>query len=185
MMNAQSPNPYAPPQVEDDGRAPGPITANAWVEGKDLVTLIHGVELPERCIKCNAPTPGSRMKKTFYWHTPLLFLLIFVNLLIFIIFAVIVRKKAALTLSLCARHLKRRSKIRRIGAGILVFGLLLGIAIRGPAGVTVAVLSILTGIITMIMASRTLVPRKIDKMQARFRGIHPDFLDELQAEAAK
>ena len=45
---------------------------------RDKATLIMSkdAQLPARCIKCNAPATGARLKKKLSWHHPAIYLLI-------------------------------------------------------------------------------------------------------------
>src|SRR5258706_76322 len=43
--------------------------AAIWRDKKVLVLGVRAA-LPDRCIKCNAPAEGSRLKRTLYWHPP-------------------------------------------------------------------------------------------------------------------
>lgn len=64
-------NPYAAPLTdsppnaanEEDGRS-----GDVWRDGK-LLVMRHGAVLPDRCVKCNAPAAGERLKKTLIWRT--------------------------------------------------------------------------------------------------------------------
>ena len=52
-----------------------PSLLNLWQENKKLVARSETV-FPDRCIKCNAPAGGSRLKRTLYWAHPAYLLLI-------------------------------------------------------------------------------------------------------------
>jgi hypothetical protein len=79
----------------------------AWRDGRKVMT--HNKQsLPPRCYKCNAPVSGPPLKRKLYWHPPGYYLLIFVQIFIYIIVAIIVRKQASVELYLCAHHVRRR-----------------------------------------------------------------------------
>ena len=52
-------NPYAAPQSEvvPSRQEPG-IEEGAWRDGSLLVVVSQDAELPDRCVKCNAPAGG-------------------------------------------------------------------------------------------------------------------------------
>jgi hypothetical protein len=70
-----------PPNVGTPG-------AGVWRDQSKMVAS-KGANLPERCVKCKAPATGARLKKTLSWHHPLIFILAFVALLIYLIVAII------------------------------------------------------------------------------------------------
>jgi hypothetical protein len=59
-------------------------------------------------VKCS-DVATNKIKRTFYWHPPAWYLLIFLNILIYAIVALAVRKKAVLEVWLCERHRCRRT----------------------------------------------------------------------------
>ena len=89
--------PYASPAA-----AGGYYPDGAWREGNVLIVR-KNVALPPRCVKCGAPAEGPLMKRTYYWHDPILYILILAGILIYAIVALIVRK-AGWSTSVFARH---------------------------------------------------------------------------------
>ena len=68
------------------GAAPN-LQANdtgVWRDG-DILVMHKEAVLPDRCIKCNAPCNGYRLKRNLSWHRPAWFLLIFISLWIYLI----------------------------------------------------------------------------------------------------
>jgi hypothetical protein len=101
-------------------------TANntAWCDGKKVVT--HNLKsLPPRCYKCNDAAAEPPLKRKLYWHSSVYYLLIFLNLFIYVVVAMIVRKRASVDVYLCTRHIQQR-KYFIIGGWV---GAALGIAI--------------------------------------------------------
>ena len=101
-------NPYAAPLTESvlNAEVIQP-TGGIWRDGKRLV-MWKGATLPDRCVRCNAPANGRRLKRTLYWHHPLVFLVVLAGVLVYVIVALVVRKKAVVTIGLCDRHYQRR-----------------------------------------------------------------------------
>src|SRR5947209_4833751 len=56
-----------------------PPAAGVWHSGKDVVAA-KGASFPDRCVKCNAPCHGWRLKRNLYWYPPYVFLLILFSL---------------------------------------------------------------------------------------------------------
>ena len=95
--------PYATPV----GLAPRDELQVAW-RGKELI-IPDGGSIADRCIRCNEPGDGRPIKRQLSWHPSALFLLIlFPGLIIYLIVALIVRKRATIYVGLCARHRRGR-----------------------------------------------------------------------------
>src|SRR5690242_18011661 len=86
--------------------------------GKELL-VPRSAALPACCIKCGQPAEKPWRKK-FYWHTPWLALLVLLNLLIYIIVAVIVRKNMELNVPLCDRHHADRKRYNLLSILMIV-----------------------------------------------------------------
>jgi hypothetical protein len=69
----------------------GAPTGGLWREGNRLVTTSTAT-LPPRCVKCNQLGTVQYANRKFYWSTPWLLFLILVNLLVYAIVALVVRK---------------------------------------------------------------------------------------------
>ncbi|MBH5329764.1 hypothetical protein H9Q10_08795 [Eikenella sp. S3360] len=114
-------NPYQAPQSQD--YRPQSNT-ECWREGK-RVFLPDGADLPCRCIRCGTEADPPRRPRKLYWHHPALALLILTTflrlpgLLIYLIVAVIVRKKIEVTAARCPAHRKQMHQIY-IGLFILL-----------------------------------------------------------------
>jgi hypothetical protein len=80
-----------------EGAAPSGV--GIWRQGRRLVTRSE-TPFPDRCVKCNAPANGFRLKRVLYWSHPAYLLLLLCNLLILLIVYLIVRKKAVLHIGL-------------------------------------------------------------------------------------
>ena len=90
--------------------------------GKVLVAA-KGAAFPDRCVKCNAPVNGFRLKRNLYWYPPYVLLLIVLSLLIGLIVAMIVRKNARVEIGLCELHRSKRVRSMVIGALVTFAGL--------------------------------------------------------------
>jgi hypothetical protein len=161
--------------------APATGVAGIWREGKRLVTRSE-TPFPDRCVKCNAPANGFRLKRVLYWQHPAYYLLLLCNLLILLIVVLIVRKKAVLHIGLCEAHRQQR----RLAIIACCVGMLGGIALMIGGGVEssgwlalAGVLIFLTGIVWGILKGRTIAATKIDKDTVWVSGVGPEFLNEL------
>jgi hypothetical protein len=174
-------NPYAPPArgggivptAEDGGEG-------IWRDGS-LVVVAQGAQLPDRCVRCNAPTEGGGVNRTFYWHAPGFYLFILLNLIIYAIVAMIVRKKIKLRVGLCPQHrVQRRNAI--LGTWLLVILGVVALFIAVSEGAVFGWLGaalLLAAIIWGIVGTRGLSPKRIQDDVALLRGAGDAFLDSL------
>lgn len=175
-MNKVS-NPYAPPKaaLEDE-----PIH-DYWREGNVLV-MKQDSALPARCVKCNEPAVEPMKERRFYWHHPGWYLFILINIVVYAIIAMIVRKKARVAVGLCPKHLLRRRIFLAIGWGSFLFGLAAifsGLSPDRGDMVLVGISLLLIGIIAGMIGSRIVYPSRITKEEVRLKGCGNEFLDSL------
>lgn len=182
-------NPYSPPTAAIEpafGAAATEDEAKAWRDGKDLVALVNA-PLPPRCVKCNRPVHGTIKPRTFYWHSPWVFLLVPVNLLIAAIVALIIRKKSSHPAALCEEHAKLRMKVILGAWAVAIAAPFLGGAIAGIGdigglvGAGIAVLLVLGALVFGSMKGRVMHVRRIDKKTGRYGGCGDEFLRALPA----
>jgi hypothetical protein len=177
---------YAPPPpagiVGEDGYVyPPPPSGGIW---RDKSTLIMEKEalLPDRCVKCNAPANGMRLKRKFSWHHPILYLIICGAALIYLIVALVVSKRATIYLGLCAEHFQRRRKLMMIGFALMlasVLGLVVGIAYEYPVLMVLAVVAFLVSVVWLIVAARVVTVKKIDDRLVWLNGVNSNYLSQL------
>jgi hypothetical protein len=100
-------NPYAPPQSHNPY---APETGDIFRQKMLLIIPRDSAPcLPcDTCVKCGRPAVKS-LKRRLFWHSPGYYLLILLNLLLYLIVALIVRKQLRVTLGLCGIH----SAVRR------------------------------------------------------------------------
>jgi len=154
--------------------------SNVWRSGRTLV-MARGATLPNCCFKCGSPTQGTALKRRLYWHHPALYLTILLSLLIYVIIALIVRKRADITLPLCARHWQQRRLWLTIGwvtslAG--VFTIIAGIAAEAAWGFW-GILLILVGICGGNFGARMTYAKRIDDQHIWLAGAGPTVINGL------
>lgn len=175
-------NPYAPSRASLAGAAATPAegSGGTWRDGTVLV-LSPDASLPRRCVKCNEPAQEPTRSRRVYWHSPWIYLLILINLLIYIVVALIVRRKAVIAPGLCATHKTRR----RIGIAIAWTLLLAGAALvvvgarDGSAAVAGGMLLILVAALVSTAVTRILRAKRIDTQYVRLKGCGTAFLDSV------
>ena len=176
------PNPYAPSRASLAGAAVAVAEAGgAWRDGGVLV-LSREASLPSRCVRCNEPAEEPTRTRKVYWHSPWLYLLIILNLLIYAVVAAIVRKKAIVRPGLCSAH-KRRRRIGIAVAWTLLLGgvalLLMGVGNGRPDISFSGILAIIAALIVSANVTRILRANRIDAQYVRLKGCGPAFLDSM------
>jgi hypothetical protein len=160
--------------------------SGVWRTG-ELLVMQKGALLPDRCLVCNEPA-SVQLPKKMYWHTPWLYLLILLNLLIFAIAALIVRKKADVVLPLCAEHAAKRKRAARIGGILIVSGLVLMAAsftqLEGEGAAFGLMffggfLGLLAGAIVNSVGANVIVAKKIDDYHVWLRKVSASYLAAL------
>ena len=152
-----------------------------WRQGKKLFTVSE-TPFPDRCVKCNAPANGFRLKRVLYWQHPAYYLLLLCNLLVLIIVVMIVRKKAVLHIGLCEAHRKQRqTAIIACTLGMIGGFLMIIFGAAGSYGwlALIGVVVFFTGVIWGVAKGRTIAATKIDKENVWVSGVGKAFLDEL------
>ncbi|MBE9031857.1 hypothetical protein IQ266_19160 [filamentous cyanobacterium LEGE 11480] len=153
----------------------------------NFLVMHRDAELPDRCIRTNLPANGQRFTARLYWHPPAIYLFLLMNILVYAIAALIVRKQFVIRCSISRQALDRRKQ----GKIMLCSGCLLGLCLcfgavdtdPGSAefawlffgGALLFVFSLLIGV-----ARSTIV--RIQKIEGDYiwlTGVSPEFLSEL------
>lgn len=170
--------------LEDGYILPPPPTigvlAGVWRE-KSVLVMSRDARLPDRCVKCNQPTQ-ERLKHTFSWHHPAIYILLVAAWLIYLIVAMVVRKQATVELGLCDEHKQKRRRNILIMWALLLLGVVcFVIAIAGDdvSPAFFGILLLLGGMIFGLATTRVAVPSKIDNRFVWLKGINKDYLDLL------
>jgi len=180
-------NPYAPPRTEIALDPLAPIESGAWRDGR-LLVMTRDFTLPDRCLKCNLPADGFTLKRKLSWHPWYWYLLVLINVPVYIIAALIVRKTARVEFPLCEEHRRRRRRALFVGWLLCLSSipaLIVGLSLLGEslAGLVVAafVALFLTGLIYGVVGSQLAVAKRIDARFVRLKNVTPAFLAELPA----
>jgi hypothetical protein len=176
---------YSPPPagiaLEDGYVLPPPPSGGIWRDKSTLV-MVKEAPLPDRCVKCNAPANGLRLRRRLSWHHPVLYLVIFVALLIYIILSAVLSKRAIIYIGLCAEHFQRRRKLIAAGWFLFVAGLvsaIAGFANDYPTGGLLGLGVFIFALVWLIIISRVVNVKKIDDQLVWLNGINSKYLSEL------
>jgi hypothetical protein len=164
-----------------------PVTtqaASGIFRNGNLLVVHKQAILPDRCVKSNEPTQ-ERLTRKLFWHHPALYLLILLNLLIYAIVALAVRKNATFDIPLAPRYKAARIKWMVIAWSIILGSiavLILGLATAGPGQDILPVIcmiqfpiAILIGALIGIFGCRVIYATKIDDQYAWIAGTCADF----------
>ncbi len=176
-------NPYAAPETRTTLDLPGLDEEGAWRSGRLLVMTRHAA-LPARCMKCNLPTEGVTLRRKLSWHPWYFYMLIFINLLIYLVIALIVRKTATVNLPICPRHRSQRRRSIAIGwllglGSIGVFLTTLAIGGNELVALGLCLIVLITGLVIGVAGTQFAVARKIDKQFIWLKNVNPNFLAAL------
>lgn len=172
-------NPYAAP--ESDLSASGTGGSRCWQVSPGVLYVMPSSDLPPRCVKCNEPASTPVKLRKMYWHSRGWYALILLNLLIYAIAALAVRKRVEVSPGLCPAHASRRNWFI-VGGFASVIGLVFGgiLALASYPGTGMAM--VLAGIVAMFafaLGARIIYPVHIDERGARFKGCGQAFLRSL------
>ena len=155
--------------------------AQVWRSGKFVVMGLKP-ELPDTCVKCNAPANGARLKRKLRWHHPAIYLTLLLNILIYALVAALASKKADVEIGLCPAH--RTKRIRAIAiAWVLALlglgGIPWGIGADNGGIALTGVLIFIAGLLWGVIGGRVVYAKKIDKERAWMAGCGKAYLAML------
>lgn len=171
-----------------EGGAPAASGEQVWRSQRQFV-LRSEAPMPDRCVRCNAPANGYRLKRQLYWHSPVYYLLLLLGipacllgLLAYVIVTIIVRKRARIFIGLCETHRAQR-KWTIIGCWLAVaVGLgmiILGIALEKGYPAVSGIFLTLGGTLWGLYKGPVVTAAKIDKDFVWVRGAGKAFLADL------
>jgi hypothetical protein len=156
-------------------------------EGKKLVVprvggLEAGAELPPICVKCGLPSEKP-LRRNFFWYAPWLYVLLLFPL-IFLIVALVARRKMVLHVPMCENHRSRRRNLLLMAAGIAVAGLFVPFLMNAMGsdvalGVALMIVMLLAGAIIGSQVSNPIQPSRIDDRCGVFTGCAEVFLQQF------
>ena len=155
--------------------------AMVWRFKKHLV-MGHDAVLPDRCVKCNAPVQGRRLARNLYWHSPVFYFLILINLLVYVLVALIIRKRARIAVGLCQKHQAGRKRDMAIGWLLSLAGI--GVIIVSLMSeywllLLAAIFLFLGALMYGAVRCRIVYAHRIDKQYVWINGVCREYLDTL------
>ena len=174
-------NPYAPSSASLAG-SEARTGARLWRFEKLLIVARDEGDLPDRCVKCNEPADEPTKTRTVYWHHPGFYVVLLVNVFVYAIVALIVRKKAKVSPGLCQAHKQRRLMGLGIGWGGFLVGfiaMMMAFGNESPGLGMLLMLATLGSIVAGMIISRIVYPKRIDDRYVQLKGCGEAFLAEL------
>jgi hypothetical protein len=176
---------YAAPQLMPSAPTGHVPDLGVW-RADPLMIMRKIATLPNPCIKCNEAANGYKLKRNLRWHSPGYFLLIFVDLLVYVIVALIVRQqKAMIHVGLCETHRRRRRNTMIIAWLVVLAGIatpFVAVALSpnnvGPF-ILVGLVVFMFGAIGGALGARVVWPTKIDPYYVWLKGVDPGYLQRF------
>jgi len=155
----------------------------AWHAG-DLLILRKSAALPDRCVRCNAPSQ-KRLPMKYSWHHPGYYALLLLGLIPYVVVALAVSDRAAVSVPLCELHMRTFGRWRLAGLGLLLVSVLLifgGMKYHlGAAVILPGFVVMFLALVLVLVAKNFLVPRKIDHSYVWLKRAAAPFLASLPA----
>ena len=164
--------PYFPPPTHNFN--------TVWRSNAQLV-MTKQASLPDRCVKCNAPTT-LHLRRKLQWHHPALYLLIVISVLVYAIVAMVVRKTATVSLGLCKEHFDSRRLsmiITVLLAFVAMLSVIAGIQFESPLMVLIGIGMVIAAAVYGTITIRVVTPTKIDEHFVWLKGVDSTFLQEF------
>lgn len=150
-------------------------------QSKSVLVMTKQAQLPDRCVKCNAPTQ-HKLKRNLRWHHPALYVVIFVGVLFYAILAMVLSKSATINVGLCETHSAARKRNIVITWMLVLISFLsfyFAVAREEMSSLFVGVLLFLGAVIYGVVKARVVAPQKIDDQYVWLRGVDAHYLQQF------
>jgi hypothetical protein len=154
--------------------------ATIW-RSKSVLVMMKQAPLPDRCVKCNAPTQ-HKLKRNLRWHHPALYILVFGGLLFYFLLALVLSKRATIDVGLCETHAatRKRDIVITWMLVLLSFGSFYLAATTEEMSLLFVGLTLLLGaLIYGIVKARVVAPQKIDDHYVWLTGLNANYLEQF------
>ncbi len=152
-----------------------------WRSG-NLLVMHRNEILPDRCVKTNDPAFGKRLKADLIWHHPALYFLIFLNIFIYLICAIAVRKRAKIEIGVSYKVIAQRKRAIAItwimelaGIGLFILSLFNNVVWMAVLGL----LLIIGGMIWGTVKIPVVAAQRIETDYVWIRGVCQEYLASL------
>lgn len=148
---------------------------------KSVLVMTKQTELPDRCVKCNAPAP-LKLKRNLRWHHPALYILIIVGFLFYFIIAMVLSKTATIHVGLCETHAASRKRDMFITWMLVLLSFasfVLAVAIEDLSFLFVGLMLFLGAVIYGTVKTRVVTPKRIDDHYVWLNGVNANYLHQF------
>ena len=147
-----------------------------------LLLLRQGLPLPtDRCFRCNNPAKVTK-SKNLVWHHPSVYFGLLAGILVYIILALCLQKRATVEFGLCEKCNGRRTlwvAIWTLCTLSIIPLIALAISQESAIPVLAGVILFVTGLIGLIICLRIGYPKRIDEVRIVLAGSSPAFRDNF------
>ena len=150
-------------------------------QSKSVLVMNKQAPLPDRCVKCNAPT-HHRLKRNLRWHHPALYILIFGGVLFYFILALVLSKTATINVGLCETHSASRKSSIFITWMLLLLSLgsfYFAVVADEMNLLFVGLILFLAAVIYGIIKARVVSPQRIDDQYVWLTGVNANYLQQF------
>jgi len=148
---------------------------------KSVLVMTKQAPLPDRCVKCNAPT-HHKLKRNLRWHHPALYILVVGGLLFYFILALVLSKRATINVGLCETHAAARKRDILITwmLVLLSFASFYFAAATEEMSLLLVGLALFLGaVIYGVVKTRVVAPQKIDDHYVWLTGLNANYLEQF------
>jgi hypothetical protein len=163
------------------------IPGGVWRQGR-LLVMHKRAQLPPICIKSNQPS-SQWLKRNLAWHEPWIVITVLAGLLIYVILALILTKRATIYIGLTEEWAARR-RTRMIVCwllglaflGMIPAGIALFVNTNQPGWMLLMVVGFIGSLVVLVVAQYLVglvSPQRISDEYVWLKGVNQEFLDRL------
>ena len=148
---------------------------------KSVLVMNKQTPLPDRCVKCNAPT-HHKLKRKLRWHPPALYFLIIAGFLFYAILALALGKSATIDVGLCEAHVAARKRDILITWMLVLLSFAsfyFAVSAEQMSLLFVGVALFLGAVIYGVVKTRVVAPQKIDDHYVWLTGLNTKYLQQF------
>lgn len=145
------------------------------------LVMFKRAALPQRCVKCNAPTPHT-LKRNLRWHPPALYIVAAAGPLLYLILSLALSKSATIHVGLCETHAAARKRDIIISCFLVFLSFVsfcVAAQLEDMTFVFVGSIVFLVGVIYGIVRTKIVAPQKIDDRYVWLNGVSAEYLRQF------
>ena len=179
-------NSSAPPDSASTQAPPGsndqPFVSHfSATRDGDLLLLTEDSVLPDRCVRCNAPTT-RQLKRRLNWSTGSVSWTSAITVLLGVIVYSVSHETATIYIGLCDRHHNRRLLGMVLGGGLIALGLVMGLVTVFNSDFQLLAyggIALVVGSFIAVLLTSTVSAKRIERPYIWLKGVNKDYLKSL------